>query len=201
MKKILLSVLILANISAAANTSTKAIAKTSETTSVDKDSQSNRKDLKYSIQYGGGLLLLSAATILEINYLKNSKRSFSLRYAKSDADQYDDEEQTALLAGMKLFSGNSFYVRPEAYYRDFQETVSPELFSSETRQRKVQDIGISISIGNEWQWENFTLGCDWIGAAYQVATLKDNGERDWLYSDDLEILQLSFFNLRLGYSF
>ena len=203
MKKIFLSVLIIANISVAANTSTKAITNTSEVTSVDKDSQSNRKDLKYSIQYGIGAILLRSSGILEANYLINEKKSISLRYAKSDSDRYDvdDEKQIALLAGMKLFSGNSFYVRPEVYYRDLQETVRPELFSSETRKRNVQDIGISINIGNEWQWENFTIACDWIGAAYQVKQLKDNGERDWLYIDDLEVLQVSGLNLRLGYSF
>ena len=25
------------------------------------------------------------------------------------------------------------------------------------------DIGATFAIGNAWQWENFQIGCDWIG--------------------------------------
>jgi hypothetical protein len=42
----------------------------------------------------------------------------------------------------------------------------------------------SFAIGNQWQWENFTLGCDWIGVTLPLAyTIRDEKMNDNLNSD------------------
>lgn len=29
-----------------------------------------------------------------------------------------------------------------------------------------------MKVGNQWQWSNFTIGCDWLGVMVPVAVLK-----------------------------
>lgn len=64
----------------------------------------------------------------------------------------------------KTFLGNSFYVNAGAGYQLFEGSVHfdfDETYSSSTR---ITRAGAVFAIGNQWQWEYFTLGCDWIGA-------------------------------------
>lgn len=68
----------------------------------------------------------------------------------------------------KHFVGNSFYYRAGADYSvvdykyDLTGSFSADASSSNFRGTAL--IG-SFVIGNQWQWDNFTLGCDWIGLA------------------------------------
>lgn len=74
----------------------------------------------------------------------------------------------------KHFLGNSFYFRVGADYRkvNYRHT-SRDIFTNEiqTENRFEGDsITGTILIGNQWQWENFTLGCDWFGYALPVTS-------------------------------
>ena len=31
-----------------------------------------------------------------------------------------------------------------------------------------EDVGTGFRVGNEWQWENFTMGCDWVGVSQPI---------------------------------
>lgn len=68
----------------------------------------------------------------------------------------------------KHFVGNSFYYRVGGDYRtvDYKYDLSGSFFNdvSSSSFKSTAIIG-SFVIGNQWQWENFTLGCDWIGLA------------------------------------
>ncbi len=72
----------------------------------------------------------------------------------------------------KRFVSNTFYFRVGADYRqvDYRYT-SRSLFSSsiysENKFNGESVVG-TIVIGNQWQFENFTLGCDWFGVALPV---------------------------------
>lgn len=184
-----------------ANTATTVTTTEAKPESKSKNSKQNRENVNYSIQMGSGLLISEASTIFEINYIRNSKTTFSLRYAKADDIDLDINKQDAILLGAKNYTGNSFFVRPEVYYRKFKEEVRPELFSNRTETRVYSDIGVSLSIGNEWQWENFTAGFDWIGIAGRVAKLEDNNKRSWLDTEADEQFEVNVLNFRLGYSF
>lgn len=35
---------------------------------------------------------------------------------------------------------------------------------------KVSSTAAALVIGNQWQWDNFTLGCDWFGVSAPLAT-------------------------------
>lgn len=67
----------------------------------------------------------------------------------------------------KRFVGNSFYVRAGADYRTVDYKYKYSSFVSSNFDSESSFIGESLAaslvIGNQWQWENFTLGCDWIG--------------------------------------
>lgn len=203
MKNIAILTLLLAS-QAFGNTSTKAISVNSKVTATEtqeKNSKQMRAQMRYSLQYGYGATLGELASTYELNYIKSGRTSYSVRYSKSLEQDLDDTKQDAFLIGMKRFTGNSFFVRPELYYRKVTETVVPELFSSATAIREYQDIGLNLSIGNEWQWDDFTAGFDWIGLGGRIAKISDNNKRDWLYSNNYDRIEATVLTIRIGYSF
>lgn len=79
----------------------------------------------------------------------------------------------------KRFATNSFYwaVGPadrhtradlvayqNSYATDDEETTKVASIDA-------HDMGLSAKIGNQWQWDHFTLGCDWIGLYMPLVTL------------------------------
>jgi len=65
----------------------------------------------------------------------------------------------------KYFVGNSFYWRGgiDSVSTSYRCSNRATWFSFCGDDFDAQSAVISISIGNQWQWENFTLGTDWIG--------------------------------------
>ncbi len=79
-------------------------------------------------------------------------------------------------ASYKQFLGNSFYYRAGLGLREI--TVdSWEIFDVVAGQvAKSRSVVADLAIGNQWQWKNFTLGCDWIGLMPALATLESTIE-------------------------
>ena len=91
----------------------------------------------------------------------------------------------------KKFWGNSFYTNVGLFHRSLKSsqfdsvetdtsstspssTSTPSNSTSVTlkKARLVQNASqqdIEIAIGNQWQWDNFTLGCDWVGFAIPLS--------------------------------
>lgn len=71
----------------------------------------------------------------------------------------------------KHFVGNSFYYRAGVDYRklgyDYQNN-----FSNTTEQISFSgdSVALNFQIGNQWQWDNFTLGCDWVGLSMPISS-------------------------------
>jgi hypothetical protein len=78
----------------------------------------------------------------------------------------------------KLFTGNSFYVRGGVDYRMVDYLYKTRDFSTSIENSRSAFKGSSLNatflIGNQWQWENFTLGCDWIGLTVPLSTQIDS---------------------------
>jgi len=75
---------------------------------------------------------------------------------------------------LKHFTGNSFYLRTGIDYRtvDYKYNYN-SIFGSDyyvKRSFKGNSLAAALAIGNQWQWGNFTLGCDWIGLSAPVAS-------------------------------
>lgn len=68
----------------------------------------------------------------------------------------------------KHFVGNSFYVKSGLDYNrvdytyDFSESLYRKYLKSSFTG---ESLIASFVIGNQWQWQSFTLGCDWVGLA------------------------------------
>lgn len=73
----------------------------------------------------------------------------------------------------KQFLGNTFYMRFGGDYRkvDYHYT-NKDIFTGDllTENRfKGTSVAATVLIGNQWQWENFTMGCDWFGFAFPIS--------------------------------
>lgn len=179
----------------------------------------NREGKKFSVDAGIlGLSYNSPSVELKGSYfIKPNLMAFArysdlrnLEPSNSDNDEfYDSKEENelwdengkgyALNVGVKSFNGNSFYFEPSVYYRKqkvVQETTTVNSVLISSKSGDITDIGVSIRIGNQWQWDSFTIGCDWIGLTQSLSDLDSNGNLD---SD--EYGSLSLLNLYLGASF
>ncbi len=128
-------------------------------------------------------------------------------------------------AHFKHFLGNSFYYRTGLDYLKVESdravysrvTVYPyngsSIVESESSGQFTGSMfGATLAIGNQWQWENFTMGCDWIGLtaplSTQIAsesfTANDFRAKDDLTSDEKLFLKdnkLHLLRFYLGASF
>ncbi len=126
-----------------------------------------------------------------------------------------DVKSTSFGAHFKQFNGNSFYYRAGVDFRKikydykFVYTTGP----SDTRHFDGTSIAGNFQIGNQWQWENFTLGCDWVGISLPLTSSTSNEEvvsstPDYdqaRIKDDIDALvkkaHLNFLRFYLGASF
>ena len=72
-------------------------------------------------------------------------------------------------AHWKHFTGNSFYLNTGVDFRSM-EYKYVSTFSSTDSKFDGKSFVLSFSIGNQWQWDNFTLGCDWVGIVVPVSS-------------------------------
>lgn len=83
----------------------------------------------------------------------------------------------SFMAGVnyKRFFGNSFYLKAGADYRriGFSNLIHSSSFNNIHGEIVNNDTLVgNIAIGNQWQWETFTMGCDWIGVNPPLINLK-----------------------------
>jgi hypothetical protein len=98
------------------------------------------------------------------------------------------EDQLSGALQYKRFVDNSFYVAPEIYYLNYFEDMTYG------RDFEVIGLGIGVRVGNQWQWENFTMGVDWIGVGKNLAHFRRSDPGTDVYTATL-------FNFYLGLSF
>lgn len=84
------------------------------------------------------------------------------------------ENQTSIAIQYKRYLGNSFYVAPELFYLRSHEEINGfwgNVFD-QYKYASYTSLGTGLRIGNQWTWENFTLGCDWIGIGHRFGTFR-----------------------------
>ncbi len=116
---------------------------------------------------------------LSAGFFINRNSLVQLEYTSGDNDEtLYTSEYDAKSAGVhyKHFLGNSFYANVGGDYRKIKMHANDSLFGDQDGEHIAtgESLALSVSIGNQWQWENFTLGCDWIGFAAPVATLSED---------------------------
>lgn len=127
-------------------------------------------------------------------------------------------ESTMAEVRLKHWFGNSFYVNGGLGLRSLKASVTLEPLTGTTdytSSATASSFGGSLVIGNRWQWETFTMGCDWIGFFVPLSTTEakvtapsstDYSEEDRQSAeDDMNDLALSgspmFLRFYLGVSF
>lgn len=103
-------------------------------------------------------------------------------------------------AHYKRFVSNSFYWRAGAEYisqhikRDYKGTGYTGSYDIE-----ITRLAGTFVIGNQWQWDNFTLGCDWFGVtapiSSQITSETISGSRYDGIEGDIEIDRKGFIIL------
>lgn len=111
----------------------------------------------------------------------------------------------AVTLGYRRFLGNSFNIMPTIYYRRNTADFNKEgnIFSIGIDNLIYEDVGTGIRIGNEWQWENFTMGCDWFG--FNLTAVKINHKETGVGFIEMHApmkgLTMTLLSFYLGYSF
>ena len=191
--------------------------------STNQESLNNRKGKKYSAIFGVvGITHNAISNSFEGAYHYDTNTQFTLQYndltsgiATADEGKYSEDELrvwkrngkgSSISAGIKHFTSNSFYLKGEVYYRNQDHinktgskvkpgTVSEWMVTYKDTAR-IEDIGLGFRIGNQWQWDRFTLGCDWAGINRSISTISKRGNLD---SEDLNAINL--LNFYIGASF
>lgn len=148
-----------------------------EKTVVRGSSEHNRLNIKNSVLVqlvGAGPSPGSATGMILAHYL-DSDRIIQLEVlnTKSNWQYYGTWGSRTDISGLNLgihfkqHTGNSFYFKGGADYSAFDYNYKYVSYSGtaydEGYSFKGRKVSASVAIGNQWQWENFTLGCDWIG--------------------------------------
>lgn len=150
----------------------------------EESSEANRmnKDFQVDLFTGvgpanGGGMGISAAKFLSRNQLVMIdlvsgpgaySRRYSSTYNSTTTSGETDTRVSTIGVHYKQFTGNSFYFRTGLDYStvdykfDYNSNTPGYGFKSKFNGSV---LGANFSIGNQWQWENFTIGCDWIGVS------------------------------------
>jgi hypothetical protein len=118
--------------------------------------------------YGANIgLYLSSNAILQVEYASGS---IGLGFYDLGAK--------SLGINVKFFTGNSFYLKTGFDYRRISISGVKCLFCSDPYFKldggSADSIALAVGLGNQWQWNTFTMGCDWLGVTAPVITQYSN---------------------------
>lgn len=167
----------------------------------------------YALEFGTtsaaveGGMYLDSDTILSVKYTQLLNAS-STTVSGFDTNKSEESKELWDKAGKgfafsveyKKFVSRTFYVKPSLYYRSqyiVQSTRDSLGVLTKKKAGSTYDSGLSLKIGNQWQWEKFTLGCDWAGVSQQIVEFEGTGN----LSDGDVKTNLSLLNFYVGASF
>lgn len=146
----------------------------------DGESEQNRvgKTFGVAAEIGLGIAPFPTAGFLANYYIKRN-HVVELAYVSGSLSVFAIDLSWSLIsARYKYFIGNSFYVNSGLGYRQFVFKDKFEtLFGAADNidaELKSTSLGVEFTIGNQWQWDNFTLGTDWIGIFVPVSSNSDD---------------------------
>ncbi len=169
-----------------------------------------RKDLKYTVtlqpvgfgpipEFSQGINIgyfLNPNSILQLEYtsshtpFQTPAYSGANGYGSSTSSQrwYSSLRGYSLGIHLKQFFGNSFYVNGGVDYRNLSRNNDYEDLTNTSQSFSVGFSGTSvaaaISLGNQWQFSHFTIGCDWIGVSVPFSHTVQNESTVGPVSDD-----------------
>jgi len=141
---------------------------------------------------------LNPDLILQLE-ISSGQTGLDIKSSRSGSIAYDIQAKTAGV-NAKYFTGNSFYFKGGLAYRQIglkNLNYTPNSSSLIDTKVSASDVGTvdslaaEFSLGNQWQWSAFTIGCDWIGVMVPLAVVKiDNsiGNMSGMSSSDRKSL-------------
>ena len=159
---------------------------------------------------------------VEAGYFLAADRILHVKLQKLDSledqrnqDVYDEDHREAdrvwkdhgngmaLTVSHKQFTGSTFYYEAGAYYRDQKLVIKTEEVRTayekwsltEKDTAEIQDLGVSFTVGNQWHWENLTVGCDWLGLSRSLYKISEKGDASEYYT------AVNLLNFNIGYTF
>ena len=126
---------------------------------------------------------------LRLGYFINPNLVAEVSYLTGSAKIGSYESKKALMeAKAKYFLGETFYVdgglAHESWDVKYSVLKSGTLLETSSLSGKVANTGIDLHIGNQWQWDGFTLGCDWAGYFLNLSTSTSYGSGSGLDEED-----------------
>lgn len=200
------------------------------------ESFANREKAKYQAYYQsmGSSPIGTAPIVLGAGYFLNSTQLLSLEFTSGDGDASLASKFASALTGLisdrketrqsksigfhiKQFVGNSFYYKigVDANSLKYRVTWTDGSHQAGEYSFNGSSTTLGFQIGNQWQWENFTFGFDWIGCYvplwYNTSDLERNSVAsansniDKVIDDDinetLNKTKLIILKITLGWSF
>lgn len=151
-------------------------------------SQQERADKKFQFTIQQGYDYKTTSTSGSLSYFIDGDNLIGVR---GGGGRSGDDHQTHFSLQSKHFFGNSFYLSPEIYYLNYFETDNDDDFNLlDSKDEKLQSVGLSFRIGNQWQLKNFVIGCDWIGLGRGFARWKRTEDT---FSNELTFTLLNFY--------
>lgn len=165
---------------------------------IEGNSRENRENLNLQLSLGPGIEMGIPIFSYTIGYYLKPDAVLTARYSERHDYTGDTGRKglTAIKAGYKKFAGNSFYYQPAVYFRNTSHITSAHY--------KYEDVGLGLRIGNEWQWENFMLGIDWIGINHSLFEVNEEIHPNVPVPNNIDVdekFSFDFIGLYLGYSF
>ncbi|MGE0173788.1 MAG: hypothetical protein AB7T49_13405 [Oligoflexales bacterium] len=103
----------------------------------------------------------------------------------------------------KYFLANSFYIDGGLgweYWSAAYDVTAPDYTEPVELSGTTQTFGAEVHIGNQWQWEHFTMGCDWVGAFAAIVTTSSFEENSFVDQEDKKAEEEEFKDLTTGSS-
>lgn len=149
----------------------------------DGSSRGNRLNQKFEALFNSGFSYLDFAVGLTAGYYLSPNNVLELEYISVREDENNTEYRTenesldAVSLGVKYFTSNSFYIKPALFYVKYSHFEDyRDSFSNVLTDLKREDLGLGFSLGNQWQWDNLTIGGEWFGIQRGLVRLSRSGE-------------------------
>lgn len=172
-----------ANVENAAAESSEVISSTINEESENKTSKQNRENQNIQLLFGPGYEHSFMGAGFKLGYYFNSDSIVEISWFDgSEIEEerksiYDDIETVYIYSiGIKVFTGNSLYLKPGLFYGTYRSDYQFNFFDLEKNSYQRKDIGGSIAIGNQWQWKRLTFGIEWLGINSSLYNLNEQGE-------------------------
>ena len=183
-----------------------------------RSSEAKRESLKGEVLFDLVGFTPSPTSGIALGYYLKPRHILSVRYGEASGVLSNMDEKIYSVT-IKSFWANSFYTNMGLSKRDYKYKwdawnydASGSISTSTQTKADRTSLGFEFHIGNQWQWDSFTLGTDWIGMFIPTTTSGSNTApsnsaaslesiftaSDWNYAKENQVAFLRFY---LGWAF